>query len=392
MNAFREFWQSMNPRAWHALMHCLKDLEPGEDFDTIYRLKPPIKEIDEDRIPLPYMVYLTLVVLLGFPHWGREEKTAWSIPVTYKGVPFLIAHRKFGLRVDMPNSDQSTQELAGELLLRPGRAAQIADRFLQLPISQQVANANVTVVNRYYLFHERYIFFREKAGTAFHSPPPDPIVLRRDETGQPVVTEHDPLQPQKEGFYYTQAMLDAYFNYLEHLLVLLLVFAGFDPANDNVGQFMSADWTTKYNRIFDPDFHPDAKRLYNRLQEIKERIRNTFSHGGFEKQGASLFVHLPGVGATPVQLSKFKGSVNYRLIPVRVKDFEQIYELLDTFEQYIAITRFSRALRIIQAGLNVRFDEKARQRYAAAITSDEETESFIEQENYWYMINANMDW
>jgi len=333
------------------------------------------------------MVFLTLVTILGYPWTGREEKTAWTIGVRYKGVAFDIAHRKFGLRVDASTVDEHA--LAGEMLSRLNRAARITDRLLQPLVKAQIASGNVTIQNRFHLFHARYQFFRVQATSAFQATHP------KDGSLQDLTQILEKLSFEtgrdREGFFYSQAMLDAYFSQLEHLLTLLLPFAGFAVSTDSLLAFMSSDWTTKFNRILLPEQHPDAKRWYSALREIKERVRNTFAHGGFEKEGASLFVHLPFVGATPVTLSEYTKSVNYDLIPLRSTGHFAILETLDGFDEYLK-SRFNSGLRIIAAGLDIYFDARALHEYANAMTSDQSTTDFIERESYLHDRHANMDY
>jgi hypothetical protein len=55
--------------------------------------------VTENQIPPAHIVFLMFVALLGYKYRGKEEKVAWTIPITYKGTPFLLSHRKFGFRV-----------------------------------------------------------------------------------------------------------------------------------------------------------------------------------------------------------------------------------------------------------------------------------------------------
>jgi hypothetical protein len=337
------------------------------------------------------MVYLTLVTVLGFGYWGREEKTAWTIPVRYQGVPFRLSHRKFGLRVDVPNAKGESLRALHLLVRRLKSATKIADRLLEPLLRDQVERGHFTIRNQLHLFTERYRFFRSAAEAAFQSPPPPPVVHKRDAEGRPVAITSQPFKPEKEGFFNTHAMIDCYFSYLEHIFVLLLPFVGFDAANESLGNLISSHWTTKYNPILQPDQSPAAHRLYTRLEAIKEGIRNTFTHGGFQKGDASLFVHLPGIGATPVSLSRFSDSIHYRVIPITQADFESVCSVLDRADELIEKTH-PRAMRILQAGLDAYFDDKGIKEYSAALESDAATTEFIERESALYEQQANMDW
>ncbi|HET7463004.1 MAG TPA: hypothetical protein VFJ82_17255 [Longimicrobium sp.] len=331
------------------------------------------------------------MTVLGFRYWGPEEKTAWTIPVCYRGIPFRLSHRKFGLRAEAPNAEGETLRILHLLVRRLKSASRIAERLLEPLIREQVEGGHFTVRNQLHLFTERYRFFRSAATAAFESPPPAAVVHSRDAEGRPMAITSQPLKPEKEGFFNTHAMIDCYFSYLEHVFVLLLPFSGFDAASENWADFISSNWTTKYNRILRPDQSPAAHRLYTELEEIKERIRNTFTHGGFEKGYESLFVHLPGIGATPASLSRFSDGIHYRVIPVSQADFDSACVVLDRADAYVEQTH-PRAMRILQAGLDAYFDPEGVREYVAALESDAATAEFIERESAAYEQEANMDW
>ena len=56
-------------------------------------------------LPPYYLVYFLLVDLLKFPSLGQWEKTAWTVPVRFRGRLYGIEHRKMGLGVFEPNLD-----------------------------------------------------------------------------------------------------------------------------------------------------------------------------------------------------------------------------------------------------------------------------------------------
>lgn len=62
------------------------------------------------------------------------------------------------------------------------------------------------------------------------------------------------------------------------------------------------NWSEKLKRVWDLIKDQEAKTLYDELRTIKERFRNSLSHGALEKGGMSLFVHIPALGALPASL------------------------------------------------------------------------------------------
>jgi hypothetical protein len=66
-----------------------------------------------------------------------------------------------------------------------------------------------------------------------------------------------------------------------------------------------------------------AARL-DRLHEVSETYRNTYGHGGFDKEGGSIYFHVPDVGALPARLTDVRDSPHFDVIPVGSLDFEEL--------------------------------------------------------------------
>jgi hypothetical protein len=62
------------------------------------------------KLPPYYLVYFLLVDLLGFPNLGRFEKLAWSVPIDFEGLAYLIDHRKFGVGVFAREGEESERQ------------------------------------------------------------------------------------------------------------------------------------------------------------------------------------------------------------------------------------------------------------------------------------------
>ena len=57
----------------------------------------PGEAIEGLRLPPADITFLTLVAVCGESDFGREEKVAWTVPFSFKGVTFAFSLRKFGL-------------------------------------------------------------------------------------------------------------------------------------------------------------------------------------------------------------------------------------------------------------------------------------------------------
>ena len=188
-------------------------------------------------------------------------------------------------------------------------------------------------------------------------------------------------------------MIDAYFSYLEHVMVLLVAFKeDFNPSSHNLNKFVYEDFTSKFNMVFEPQKNPTNMKYYNRLRDIKEKYRNTFAHGGFEKRGSPMFIHFPGVGAIPLTLSGFKDDFVYSVIPVEEEDYESICKAIDEFEEYLNEELFGEEMEIIASCLDINFDSDSRKQYREVLRSTELLKEFIEYQSYRYDSAIIMDW
>ncbi len=293
------------------LGRILSEIEVPEESDYIKELTY-VPEIAE-RLPLSYMVFLA--VLLGSDckyEFQPSEKTTWSITLRFRGIVVRLEYGKFGMRLatDAPQD----AALIDALIALLNQAFPLADRALRPLVGKQIGLGHVTVHNMFPLLDGKYRFFRGKAQEAYELPPPPLNLTVRDGKLSASPRVWDPTKPRREGFYFGSATIDAYFSRLEHQFVLILPFVDFDPTRENLLAFIGSNWSDMMKRVCDLASDRDAKQLYDDLLGIKERYRNPLSHGGVEKGGASLLVHIPGAGAVPVMLSRFEDSIEWRFL------------------------------------------------------------------------------
>ncbi|MCH7484923.1 MAG: hypothetical protein IIA90_07225, partial [Chloroflexi bacterium] len=197
---------------------------------------------------------------------------------------------------------------------------------------------------------------------------------------------------EREGFFFGSAAIDAYFSWLEHVLVLALPFAGYDPEKDDLVQFIGHSWSAKLKKVWDLSVDKRAAKLYEKLVLIKEKFRNSLAHGGFEKRGETLAVHIQGVGAVPARLSRFKDSIDHGLFPLKEVSFREVCDFLDDVDAHLREGPTAGAMMFIESGLDVAFDEESRDRYTKAMQSDADLENLIEGLSRLEDIEVNMDW
>ncbi len=263
-------------------------------------------------------------------------------------------------------------------------ALRIVESWFKPYAHAQISQGNVTVANHFYEFDARYRFFRAKADEAFkqaNTLVPEAIGRRQGFDSLRDLTDifNQEVKAKHEGFYYSTAMVDAYFSRLEHRLVLLLAFRGQPLAKDALKQFLRAKWDDKLTQIIDIKRDHAAQLVLGRLRRIKERIRNPFAHGGIENDGGSLFFHMTGVGALPANFSRIKNSARFNLIPVEHDDHQSACALLDELDALLETDDLTLPHRLVEDGVDPAFDAETLARYREAIRSPEAVEAFTER-------------
>lgn len=376
-----------------ALEYCLKDFSTDEralaegsawDGKSI--------QVETSRLPLPSLVFICMVMIKGYSYWGKDEKLLWTIPFRYKDCSLLLSHRKFGLELLSNSTTPPSQGLVDRIIKQLNKAVKITDKLMQPHADKQVKAGNVTVVNSYHKLNMMYRFFRRKAKERFRRATSAPTSLEPSKTGHISPLINWRVQHEREGAYYSAAMIDAFFSRLEHVLVLVLPFVGFDPVHEDLVAFISSSWNNKFKRIFDIEHNQLAKSLYDQLDSAREKYRNPITHGYFEKSGASLYFHIPNLGAIPVRLSKFREGLHYSFLPISETSLEEVCYLFDRVDVLLRSGMAGKGFVFAKTGLNIAFDDNSLAEYRSACSSKRSLRNLIDREAQWDAIASNMDW
>ncbi len=389
--------------------YLLKDFESDPDPKVIkVPLGKDVWTVKENRIELPtnlriyhpYIIFIIFVHLKNFKYFGREEKVAWTIPVKFKGHPFILTHRKFGFYIISNEDGDEITRIGHEAILCIKKAIPYAETLIEPVITQLVDKGNVTLENKYRAIQSRYQFFRKKAEKEFKQAIKNKGKVKKTERkGKGMfasVTTFENLSAKYRlaGNNYATAMLDSYFSLLEHILVLLLPFVPHIKFEQiDLNSFISLNWRDKLKIIIELEKDANALKLYERLSAIKEDLRNPLTHGYFLKDGNSLYVHMPKVGAIPMNLTKKENHLSYAFFVVHKTNFDEIINTFDEFHNYLRTSPSTMfGMKYIEIGLPIAFDLNSRQRYKYSMTDIHHFEAFIRQQDYDYTNAMNMDW
>jgi len=369
----------------------LQDFSPDDDANENW--KNPAAEtrinIPYEITPLPYLVFIMFVHIKEYSFGGQWEKVNWEIPVKYKNIPLMLSHRKFGFRISSPKGKDADNRLVIEAIHKINKASPIAEKLVEPYIKELVDNGKINVPNEYLQLRDRYQYFRENAEKYYS----EADKRRKTKNIENNYSSYNEIV--RSGYIASHnftAMLDAYFSYLEHILVLVKPFIHLDVVESNLSAYIGMLWSEKYKTIFDINTDIIAKKHYDALYDIKESYRNVLSHGNFQKGGGSISVHMKHLGAIPMHLSRSKDSLRYGFGKMQQKNFEEVCEVFDSFDEFLELGETKYGIKFAKSGCYLPFDSESKNMYKNAMESDKEFDNFLEYFSRMQDDAANMDW
>ena len=268
-------------------------------------------------LPEYYLAHFLLIDLLGFPHLGRWEKTAWAVPVRLEGRLYGVEYRKMGVGIFAPSLDplvksggvpsENAEADAREIVRRIRRAADLASPYFEWRAQTAANGRDINVVNSSAALFRRYRFFCEQ-----YELKTSESLLRRDEMTKPNAELPDHklrfahifpgIKLNEEAEWNAQAAIEAFFSWTEHVFIHLAILQGRVQTGKEVATLAAADWKTKFGAALDINA-PVTKGHYDSLLMLRTQIRNFMAHGAFGKRGEAFHFH-SGTGAVPVLLTR----------------------------------------------------------------------------------------
>lgn len=266
-------------------------------------------------LPPYYLVYFLFVDLLKFPSLGQWEKTAWTVPVRFRGRLYGIEHRKMGLGVFEPNLDPSARtsgrpsqqgENDATLIVKAiKKAVSVATPYFQWRAQQAIATSDLNVVNKNSDLFERYEYFRDQ----FNAQVVESKELASNAKGS---GQESPgtfnvelisswLSVNKQVNWYALAAIEAFFSWTEHAFIHLAILQGKLTVGRQVAELAEDNWNAKFKAALDIS-DKDTKAHYDKLLDLRAQVRNFVAHGAFGKEGQAFRFH-SGAGSVPVLLT-----------------------------------------------------------------------------------------
>jgi hypothetical protein len=300
------------------------------------------------KLPPYYLVYFLLVDLLGFPNLGRFEKLAWSVPIDFEGLAYLIDHRKFGVGVfarEGEESERQARRIVG--LIHNGVA--VAKPFFRWMAENAVRASELNVRNVGIKLFQRYEFFRDKfrimAAEAdalrqarLHEQRQREFPFHLHSTRLPKAASwielsalftHPDFRMSEGAGWLALAAIEAFFGWTEHIFIHLAILLGHATTGAEVTDMAEADWSTKFKRAFDVSDRA-TKNHFDKLVAIRRQLRNFMAHGAFGKGGEAFSFHSK-TGAVPVALDHKPPRTQFSLSPELAFDDEEAIAAIEAF-------------------------------------------------------------
>ncbi|UUS58281.1 MULTISPECIES: hypothetical protein [unclassified Acinetobacter] len=310
--------------------------------------------ISREDFPVESILLFTLHKICGFRTISRWDKMHWGIIFEYKGAVNLISSHKFGLRL-YSERIADVEAIQKELINKLKKNIKFIEKnILNQYAENQVALNNFTIPNLFHKLSGQYYYFRDQSKKIFKKEI-DNVIKNKDFSSM-LNTFFAKRDLEQYAVYNSLAMIDSYFSRLEHILVLALPFSKNKKEYD-IKKFIGEFWSKKYSEVFDLS-NPNSKRIHDELTLIKEKYRNTFAHGGFEKKGQSFHFHLENYGVVPATMSDYKDSVHFNFIPLNESEFENICLFFDEVDNFFK-ENLEVAWMFCNSGLDLVMDDKS---------------------------------
>lgn len=349
------------------------------------RLDVPAREL-----PIPAVARATLLAF-GWPDRGRSEKVAWAVRFEFETHPFVLEDQKMGVNlhlwVPVEWDDSTARALGDRALTTIRRAIGVAETDIFRPaIKAQVDQGQLILMNNVAGLRGSYRYLRQLAESKSEATAPP--LPQADDIGEQFLASFNQTQRRAaERQSLTDAMIVAFFAYLERYLALALPFSEANLEGIDLAKFLASGWGEKFKTVVDLA-SPESKKLYDQLLHVAETFRNPRAHG-HDKRGSTMGVYLNEVGAIPVMLTGIESTPFFGLEAYSDQSFTDITRLFDDIDDLVHGPAFGNAAHWIGSGFDVRFFPDHVKQYRLPTNGYMD---FYDRESEAWEREVNMDW
>ncbi len=319
-------------------------------------------------------VFLTL--LLGTESKFCRNPSDHSVKLLicrFKDTPFRIEQTGQGLRVYAVKGVSSA--IVHDFFKVLLQGLRIADQILLSDIDSLVFDGRLIVPNHHFQLRDRFDYFRS---TAMKSRQASDLSTDDESEGVPDRDKHPSNQFGEKNRltdYLGLAMLDAYFEWLDHILVFLLPFMGYDPNYDNPIEFIRLPWKDKLGRIWNLTLDNEARKLYDSLLEIRERFLLSTDGIGC----THLMVSFPEYGNQLIRLARYTARIQYGAFSPLPASLDEVCALLDQVDSRLQERPGRYGFIMAESGCSVDFSPERCETYQLAGLLEPSDHEFLDQ-------------
>lgn len=358
-------------------------VEEGIPFDAV--------RTDAGRfLPEYYLVYFLFVNLLGYKKFGRFEKTAWSIPINYKNIVYLLEHRKFGMGLFVAHKDRQEDDCKA-IVKKITKAIKVAQPYFEFIANEAAQRSDLNVLNHSLELYERYYFlkdqYKNKISEAIVK---KDVVIRTQLSSNSWGMSYPSYQLKQEASWLATSAIDAFFSFTEHIFIHASVLKGLLLTGEDIANLAASDWGDKFKSCLDIS-DPNVKKHYDRLIPIRREIRNYLAHGAFGKKGEAFQFHSEA-GAVPLLMPNQKNAPRFSMERGIVFNEEEAIQAIESFMDFYWYSKLLPEVVYIQSSLPTVLPYVLDSTYSKAMNSIEDMEDFVDCLIYQQDKASNMDW
>lgn len=359
------------------LKNILKGFSYSEE-SNIYQNETRVN-VERKYLPIPQLIFFLLNKAMKYKLGYRYDKMHWILYFLYENKKCAIALEKFGLTLYLENKDDYEN-----IIKKINKAVDyIEKKILQDYAKEQMQNGNLTISNHFNQLSNMYYYFKEEANKIYSKKEPD---FNIDDMS---ILLNSMMTKKNTGFYNTFSMVEAYFSRFEHFLAYCLFFN--TDRTINIYDFYKKDFSEKFKIIFPLNIQRN-QLFYDEINIIKEKYRNTFSHGMFSKNGEPFYFQLDNAGMIPANLSKFKDSPHFNFVPTDEIKYEEIYKQFDKIDNWLEYESSQFAWKYAESGLSLSFSNDFFNKVSPYLKYIEDFQEFINTEQSYRTMIENVDY
>ncbi|MEZ7518053.1 hypothetical protein ACQKDA_03525 [Psychrobacter sp. NPDC078370] len=287
-------------------------VEKGTKADKDFLFKAVRADVGDD-LPPYYLIYFLFVDLLGFKNLGRFEKVAWSIPIDYNGVAYVLEHRKLGMGLFVADKESQKKECQ-EIVRKINNAVKVAKPYFDWVANEAAKDSQLNVLNHSLKLYDRYTFLIEEYKRKEQESISHNNTVQESWNFENYFSVYSDSQKlKKEKQWLALSAIDAFYSFTEHIFIHAAILKGSLLTGEDVERLAQDNWANKFKACLDVQ-NKLIRPHYDKLGLIKKQVRNYMAHGAFGKNGEAFQIHSK-VGAVPLLMTNQKSGSRFSIQP-----------------------------------------------------------------------------